>query len=513
MRFCSFGMHVTSHLHANFPVSRRRLIGARATQLLGLFAAVATASETFAQNRIGTGEAAELYRQHCAVCHGADLRGGLGSSLVDGQWAHITDDASMAAVIRNGLPDLDMQAFNDKLSDAQIRSLVIYLKEVKLQVDLETNETYWAKAGSSFKSKHHAFRLEEVCESDGRFWAMDALPDGRMILTEIDGHVRTLDPATGTLSRPIKGTPKIWRHGQGGLLEVAVHPDHAENGWIYLAFAESSTTPEDKQAGMTAIVRGRIKDGRWTEEESIFRVPSEFHRGAGVHFGTRIVFDGGYLFFGIGDRGSQDMAQDLSRPNGKIHRIHDDGRIPKDNPFSRQPDAYPTIWCYGNRNPQGLDRHPVTGALWETEHGPRGGDEINVIERGKNYGWPVITYGMNYGGTPITSETHREGMEQPAHHWTPSIAVCGIDFYEGSRFPEWKNDLMVTGLSAEVLQRVRTVDGKVTEVETLLRGQDRVRDAFSAPDGYLYVLLEKRNGKGRVMRLVPERTLDKETAE
>jgi glucose/arabinose dehydrogenase len=195
-----------------------------------------------------------------------------------------------------------------------------------------------------------------------------------------------------------------------------------------------------------------------------------------------------------------EMAQDLSRPNGKIHRIYDDGRVPGDNPFRAIANAYPTIWTYGNRNPQGLDMHPVTGEIWESEHGPRGGDEINVIQAGDNYGWPVITYGINYNGKPITDVTTAPGMEQPKHYWTPSIAVCGIDFYEGDQFPEWKYDLFAGGLASQELHRLQIEGEQIVSDEIILKDVGRVRDVASGPDGYLYVVL---NGPDRIVRLVP----------
>ncbi len=198
------------------------------------------------------------------------------------------------------------------------------------------------------------------------------------------------------------------------------------------------------------------------------------------------------------------MAQELDRPNGKIHRIHDDGRIPEDNPFVDVEGALPSIWSYGHRNPQGLDQHPVTGELWETEHGPRGGDEINLIKPGINHGWPVITYGMNYNGTPMTDKTAQEGMEQPKHYWVPSIGVAGIDFYEGNVFPDWQHDLFVGGLSAQELHRVVIEEGSVVSDEVILQGQGRVRDVHSGPDGHLYIcLMSEDRSKGAIYRLVP----------
>jgi glucose/arabinose dehydrogenase len=313
-------------------------------------------------------------------------------------------------------------------------------------------------------------------------------------VTERDGTLRAI--RDGRLMPPVEGTPEVWAHGQGGLLEVALHPEYRENGWIYLGYSETSGGGE----GSTAIVRGRIRDNKWVDEESIFHVPPEHHRSSRVHFGTRFVFKDGYLFFSIGDRGNQFTAQDPSSPNGRIHRIHDDGRIPADNPLADQPDAFPSSWTLGNRNAQGLDTHPETGEIWESEHGPRGGDEINLIRPGINYGWPEITYGMNYGGTPITEKTEAPGMEQPKLYWTPSIAVCGIDFYEGELFPEWKNDLFVGGLASNELRRLVIRDQQVVNDELILKGVGRIRDVASGPEGALYLVL---NGPGAIVRLLP----------
>jgi len=254
-------------------------------------------------------------------------------------------------------------------------------------------------------------------------------------------------------------------------------------------------------AAMTKVVRGRLREGRLVDLETLFEAPRALYVRGEVHFGSRFVFDGeGYLFFSIGERGQKDDAQDLSRPNGKVHRIHDDGRVPADNPFAKRAGAMPTIWSYGHRNPQGLAQHPVTGDLYDAEHGPRGGDELNRVLPGRNYGWPVITYGMDYDGSPITDLTAKAGMEQPVVYWVPSIAVCAIDFYTGDRFPRWRNDLLVSSLAAEELRRVVLDSGKSTKQEVLFKGIGRVRDVVSGPDGLVYVAF---NGPDRVARLVP----------
>lgn len=445
-----------------------------------------------AQNRIGTGKVAGLYQMHCALCHGKALEGGLGGSLL-GRLDHAKTDTELAAWIREGNVDLQMPAFGDELSEPEIRSMVIYIREKQIQAaeaapeaSLDTDTTY--EAGG------HRFSIETVTTGLDTPWSIAFLPDDGFLVTERGGDLRQF--RAGRLLPPVEGIPTVWRRGQGGLLEVALHPDYPENGWIYLGFSETS----GNRKGSTAIVRGRIRDNKWVDEEYIFNVPPEHHRSSGVHFGTRFVFKDGYLFFSIGDRGNQYTSQDYDSPNGRIHRIYDDGRIPEDNPFVGQPNVFPSSWTLGNRNAQGLDAHPVTGDIWESEHGPRGGDEINHIRPGINYGWPEITYGMNYGGTPITEKTAAPGMEQPKHYWTPSIAVCGIDFYEGDRFPKWQNNLFVGGLASNELRRLVIENQEVVRDELILTGIGRIRDVASGPDGALYLVL---NRPGTIVRLVP----------
>jgi len=468
-----------------------------------LAAGVATlALAAVAQNRSGTGEVRELYLENCANCHGRDLAGGSGGSLIDDQWKHGSSDAEIAAVIRDGVPDMDMPAWGGALDEKQIRALVILIREEAAAQRTEQVRRELAADGGVFSAGGYRFTLEEVGRADGLLWSIGFLPDASMLVTQRDG---VLWHFAGGERRAITGTPEVWQHGQGGLLEVGVHPDYAANGWIYLSYSEHAGAEENgRDAGMTAVVRGRIDDGRWTDEQKLFSVDPALHGSSGAHFGSRFVFDDGYLFFGVGDRGRQDLAQDLERPNGKIFRIHDDGRVPADNPFVDVRGALPAIWSYGHRNPQGLDREPSTGMLWESEHGPRGGDEINVVEKGRNYGWPVITYGMNYNGTPITGETHREGMEQPRLYWTPSIAVAGIDFYEGEAFPSWTGKLLAGGLASEELRLLTVAGGAVTADEVILKDQGRIRDVASGPDGLIYLLLNQGDPRqGRIVRLRP----------
>ncbi len=436
-----------------------------------------------------------IYQEYCASCHGQNLQGGLGGSLVDGSWRHGADDDNVARVIRDGVVENGMPGFGDMLSEAQTRALVVYIREMAAQAAERQTSYNRPTPAAVVRSELHAYRLETVAEGLEIPWSLAFLPDGRLLVTERAGRLRVIEH--GRLHRaPVADTPAVWAQGQGGLLAVAPHPEHAANGWIYLAYSD----PGPAGTAMTAIVRGRIRDGRWTDQQEVFRAPPSLYKRGGVHFGCRLVFQDGYLFFTIGDRGAQNEAQDLTQPNGKVHRVHDDGRVPADNPFVRTPGALPTIWTYGNRNPQGLALHPATGELWETEHGPRGGDELNLIRPGRNYGWPVITHGMNYNGTPITALTAKEGMEQPVLHWTPSIAVGDMVFYPGEAFPRWKHHLFVTTLAPEELRRLVIEDGRVTHEEVIFKGIGRVRAITAGPDGSLYLGLE---GPGRIVRLVP----------
>ena len=456
----------------------------------------------YGQNRIGTGPAKDLYLQYCAACHGQNLEGGQGSSLIDDVWNYGSSDAAIAKTILDGVPDLGMVPWKGVLTNEQIRSLVILIREQKLIAESTRLLEKVKPLGGVFSTRHHNFTMEKVAEVDDILWSIAFLPDASILITQRDGKLWRL---VNGEKNEIEGIPQVWEVGQGGLMEVMPHPQYEENGWIYLSFSEHVGAKLDgKDAAMTAIVRGRIERGKWVDEEEIFRAPPHLHTTKGGHFGSRFVFKDEYLFFSIGERQQQELAQDLTLPSGKIHRIYHDGRIPRGNPFFNQPGAFKTIWSYGNRNPQGLDLHPVTGDLWETEHGPRGGDELNIIRPGLNYGWPVITYGMNYDGTPMTDKTHMEGMEQPAHYWLPSIAVCGIDFYEGNKFPQWKNNLLVSGMSAEEIQRLVIRDGKVVHSETILKKQGRVRDVASGPDGYIYAAINTRSpNSGALFRLKP----------
>jgi glucose/arabinose dehydrogenase len=437
---------------------------------------------------------AKLYAELCASCHGPKLTGAQAPSLLDNEWKWGSDDASLAKSIREGNLAAGMPPMGNALSEQEIRAMVIFIREEGAKFARQQATFTKPDNNRIVKSELHTFKFESLALGLAVVWGVDMLPDGRLLVTEKPGQLRIIE--NGKLRpEPVGGIPAVSSKGQGGLLDVAVHPEYATNGWIYLSYSD----PGANDTAMTAVIRGKLRDGQFVEQQTVYKAPAEFYGNTEHHFGSRFVFDKGHLYFSIGDRGRQNEAQDLGRPNGKIHRLFDDGRVPEDNPFVGRAGALPTIWSYGHRNPQGLDKDPASGALWDAEHGPRGGDELNLVEKGRNYGWPVITYGMNYDGTPITNLTAKEGMEQPVTYWVPSIAVASIAFYTGSRFPQWKGHLFLGALAGEELRRLVIKDGKVTHQEVLFKGGGRVRDVVNGPDGYIYLTFDG----GRVARLVP----------
>lgn len=329
-------------------------------------------------------------------------------------------------------------------------------------------------------------------------WGMTWLPDGSMLVTERSGelmHFASGD-STGT---SISGVPEVWANGQGGLMDIALHPDYEQNGWIYITYSD----PEGGEGANTTLMRAKLNQDQnaLTDKEELYKAVPNTDRGQ--HFGSRIAFDDeGYLYFSIGDRGNRDEnPQDITRDGGKIYRLNPDGSIPEDNPFVGEPDAKTAIYTYGNRNPQGMDTHPETGEIWTHEHGPRGGDEVNLIEKGLNYGWPIISYGINYSGTEFAEDTARAGMEQPEWHWDPSIAPSGMAFVTGDRYPEWQGHLLVGSLKFSYIVLCKMDGNAITGEEILFDGIGRVRSIEMGPDGYIYVGTE---GSG-IVRIEPKK--------
>lgn len=362
---------------------------------------------------------------------------------------------------------------------------------------------------SAYVTARHSFRVVTVADGLDHPWSMAWLPSGEMLLTERAGRLRVirdgkLDP------EPVAGVPRVYRErGQGGLMDIVLHPDFARNRLIYLSYGKPN---EDGSAGTTTVVRGRLEGRSLIDVEEIFEAKA--WDGNNNHFAGRLAFDrNGYLFLTVGDRLAEPNlladhpAQDLTNHMGTIIRLHDDGRIPADNPFVGRADALPEIWSYGHRNQQGLTVHPVTGDLWATEHGPMGGDELNLIVRGGNYGWPVVSHGVNYDGSVYTTVRHREGIESPGFVWVPSIATAGLMVYTGEQFPWWKGNIFVAGLVGEQLARLSVNGRSVESVEPLLVGAlGRIRDVRQGPDGFIYLAIDDRSNPPRltsVVRLEP----------
>lgn len=348
---------------------------------------------------------------------------------------------------------------------------------------------------ATFKSALHDYRVVTVVDGLVQPWSIAFLPNGDMLITERPGRLRIVRQGK-LLPQPVEGVPKVFVSSQGGLLEVMLHPNFASNRLVYLSYSKPGA---DDSQSRTALIRGRFENDRLTGVEEIFEAVSSGRN----HFSGKIAFDkNGFLFLTLGDRqvppeGNLEAhpAQDLSNHHGKIVRLHDDGRVPSDNPFVNRAGARPEIWSYGHRNAQGLAIHPETGDIWINEHGPQGGDELNRIQAGRNYGWPVIGFGVNYTtGLAIHAGTHREGMEQPVHVWVPSIGISGLMIYTGNRFPQWRGNIFAGGMVGQQLARL-TLDGqRVVNRETLVQQMGRIRDVRQGPDGYIYLVTDDREG-------------------
>jgi glucose/arabinose dehydrogenase len=497
-----------------------------------------------------------LFTATCSGCHGTPELTGRAPWLFDQKWLDATDDEKIATTIRRGVPEKGMVGFTpEQLSDQQILQLIVYIRTAG--ANLKPKPTYVADPdGQVITSERQTFKMEVLTRDVNTPFGLAFLPDGRLLISERNGTLRMLDK--NRLSDPITGTPKPHVQQDGGFLDVTVHPQYATNGWIYLSYSEMqpgyvappppapaeaappaatppSATPNPGAAtppaaappagqgrgrggppqppSNTVIVRGKInKNNEWTDQQVVFRSPAELYVSSGVHFGSRFAWDrDGHLFFTLGERGTMQNAQDLKNGLGKIHRVNDDGSVPKDNPFVGTAGADPTIWTYGHRNPEGLAWEPGTGRLWESEHGPSGGDEINIIEKGHNYGWGVASKGLQ-GGITKTSEP---GMDDPIVYYTPAIAPAGITFYGGKRYPAWKDtSLFVGGLVGQQLRRLEITGGKVVKQEVLFAQFGRVRDIVEGPDGYLYIAVQSPTGgqgvplsaatAGAIVRLIPE---------
>ena len=446
----------------------------------------------------------QLYKSYCTGCHGNQLEGSSASTLIKDDWIHGGDKTSILNSIKNGIPATEMIPWGSVLSEEDIESLADFIIQMQASpADLipDSQTTY-------IETKDYRLKVERLITSGWTEpWGIEFVDQNRALVTGRNGALYWV--VDGRLDQQkITGLPVIYGYDlYGGLMDLALDPDYHENGWIYLAFSHNSKNSLDKETpGMTKVVRGRITDHQWTGQQDLFQVHDSLQVIEGMRWGCRFLFDKeGFLYFTIGDMQASIQSgrdpQILTRPQGKIYRINPDGSIPRDNPLYGQKDVLQAIYCWGTRNVQGLAQHPVNGAIYFSDHGPMGGDELNKLKKGGNYGWPVITYGINYDGSIITDKTHQEGMEQPLTYWTPSIAVCAVEFVTGTSFPKWQHQLLVTALKFQELRRLEVEGDQVVEQEILLKDYGRVRDVKIGPDAAIYVLT---NGPDQLLRITPE---------
>lgn len=446
----------------------------------------------------------ELYATYCAGCHGASLQGtAAGSSLMASALKHGADKAAVITSISNGIPSTTMVGWSGALSDEEIEAVADYILKVQASPSVATTER-----PSVVETGLYKLKVEEVVSTGlSGPWGIEFVDTHRALITGKYGDLYWM--VDGRIAdQKITGVPKTYAYNLvGGMMDLALDPDYKRNGWIYIGLSDNPTNSTDSlTAGMTKVVRGKVRNNQWVEEQTLFQVPDSLLVTGGMRWGCRLLFDkAGFLYFTIGDMQAATQSgnnpQMATRPEGKIFRLHRDGSIPKDNPFYGRKGPLQAIYSWGTRNVQGLAQHPVTGQIYFTDHGPKGGDELNLLKKGGNYGWPAITYGVNYDGSIVSNETHKDGMEQPMTYWTPSIGVCAAEFVTGNKFPQWKNNLLVTALKAEEIIRL-VIDGdQVIEQEVLLKGYGRVRDVKIGPDGALYVLT---NSPDAVLRVTPQ---------
>lgn len=439
----------------------------------------------------GFGNAETTFKQYCASCHGADA-----NVFADRTWKHGKSKADITNSITTGYLDLGMPAWGAALKPQEIENLTTYiLAGIEKRNSFDFKET--AKS-NVFAEGSIAIKLDTVAKGIKSPWGMAFLPNGDMLFTDKGGDFYRIDKSGNKTI--IQGTPSVLAQGQGGLLDVELHPRFAENQIIYLSYSKSKDSAGTKWA-TTAVLQAKLDGVQLSAQKDIFI--AQPYLKTQYHYGSRIEFDNkGYLYISVGDRGQHEpnFPQLLTNDCGKIHRLFDDGRIPPDNPFVNTPNARPSIWSYGHRNPQGIAIHPVTNELWTEEHGPRGGDEVNIAQKGKNYGWPTISYGINYDGTILTPITKKENMEQPITYWVPSIGPCGATFVTGDRYKAWKGDFMVASLRFMYLNRCKLDGNKIVSQENILKNIGRMRFVEMGRDGYLYVGVED---PGFIFRLVP----------
>lgn len=435
-------------------------------------------------------KAEQVYGEYCASCHGEQME-----AFVDRKWKYGNTKDSIIRSIKYGSPDFGMPAYDSAIDHKTIATMaemfVRYIKEV------DAYQPSGKLVSNIFSTENLKVRLDTIATEMSSPWGFAQLPDGNYLISDRSGQLYRVDQNRNKTL--IRNTPTVLAEGQGGLMDIKLHPKYTENGWVYMSYSKYKVQ-DGVNMTSTAIVRGKIKENEFTQPEELFEANP--YTRTKHHYGSKIMFDDkGYLFFSVGERGNEKVfPQATDNDNGKIHRLFDDGRIPPDNPFVSDGKSKASIWSYGHRNPQGLIFDKASGIIWESEHGPRGGDELNIIRKGANYGWPVICYCINYDGKPITSISKKEGMEQPELYWVPSIAPCGMTMITSDKYPGWKGDIMVGSLRFMYLNRCVMKDNKVIKQEKLFSNLGRMRNAEMGTDGYLYIAVEK---PGMVFKVVP----------
>ncbi len=432
------------------------------------------------------------FENSCSGCHGQQIQ-----AFADRKWKHGKEISDLMNSIKNGYSDSGMPSFDAAFSEEEIKNIAIYIRKGIDNVDKYKLEPETTKVIDTFKTESISIVLDTIVSDIRVPWHMNWLPNGNMLVTDRDGYLYRIDDDGG--KNIVSGVPIVKNKNQGGLFEIQLHPNFKKNHWVYLSYSDLKVEGKDSLS-TTVISRYKLENDQLTDKKDILKVLPYSKKGG--HYGAKMLFDDkGYLFVTIGDRQNRDVnPQDLTKIPGKIHRIHDDGSIPSDNPFVDSIGAVKSIYSYGHRNPQGIAFHPKTKDLWEHEHGPRGGDELNIVKPATNYGWPVISYGLNYDGTTFTNLLEKEGMEQPIHYWTPSIAPSGMTFVTSDKYGDWENNLLVGSLRFKYLNRCVIEDNKVVKEEILFKNIGRLRNVAMGPDGYIYVSVEK---PGYVFRLNP----------
>ncbi len=444
-------------------------------------------------NQMAERKAEHVFKSDCAACHGPTVE-----NFVQRDWKYGNSRLEIMSSIGGHFQGgATTHNFAKKLKEPELQALGQYIIDA-IVARKQQVITQGAPTNGIYTSEGMTVQLDTIARNVENPWGMVFLPNGDLLFTERTGKLWRVTPKGQKTE--ITGVPPTLVESQGGLLDIELHPQFATNGFVYLSYSKFRDSA-DVKLSTTAVFRARLEGNQLLDGNDIFvALPYATTR---YHYGSRLEFDRqGFLYVTVGERGKQDEnPQQLGSDCGKIHRIHADGHVPADNPFTGQKGARSTLFSYGHRNPQGFAMNPLTGDLWETEHGPQGGDELNLIQAGKNYGWPVTSYGTHYDGKSFTQLTEKEGIESPKTYWIPSIAPCGLTFINSDRYPAWKGDLLAGSLRFKYVERIRLDGAKVVSREPLLRNLGRIRCLAVSPDGYLYVAVEE---PGYIFRIMPK---------